>query len=106
MEGKKLNLYAPLPSIRRIPSMIERSSELENKKTTITRPELRSCLVVFSWSKPLSCRYRILSRNHFSGGIPKEYGSFENLEVLDLRENDLSGQIPPELSNGLSLKHL
>ncbi|AEE84070.1 hypothetical protein (DUF688) [Arabidopsis thaliana] len=43
MEGKKLNLYAPLPSIRRIPSMIERSSELENKKTTITRPELRSC---------------------------------------------------------------
>jgi hypothetical protein len=51
-------------------------------------------------------RSLILSRNHFSGGIPKEYGSFENLEVLDLRENDLSGQIPPELSNGLSLKHL
>ncbi|XP_010434507.1 PREDICTED: uncharacterized protein LOC104718451 [Camelina sativa] len=43
MEGRKLNLYAPLPSIRRIPSFIERSSESENKKTTITRPVLRSC---------------------------------------------------------------
>lgn len=50
--------------------------------------------------------YRILSKNHFSGGIPKEYGSFENLEVLDLRDNNLSGQIPLELSNDLSLKHL
>ncbi|CAH2078622.1 unnamed protein product [Thlaspi arvense] len=51
-------------------------------------------------------RSLILSRNHFSGGIPKEYGSLSNLEVLDLRDNDLSGQIPPELSNDLSLKHL
>ncbi|KAL1224788.1 Protein MALE DISCOVERER 2 [Cardamine amara subsp. amara] len=51
-------------------------------------------------------RSLILSRNHFSGGIPKEYGSFTNLEVLDLRDNDLSGQIPSELRNDLSLKHL
>ncbi|XP_010449488.1 PREDICTED: uncharacterized protein LOC104731713 [Camelina sativa] len=43
MEGRKLNLYAPLPSIRRIPSFIERSSELGNTKTKITRPVLRSC---------------------------------------------------------------
>ncbi|CAH2078623.1 unnamed protein product [Thlaspi arvense] len=43
MEGRKLNLYAPLPSIRRILSKTERTSEPENKKTTITRSELRSC---------------------------------------------------------------
>nr|VDD48847.1 unnamed protein product [Brassica oleracea] len=39
MEGKKLNLYAPLPSIRRMSSKKEHSSESENKKTVITRPE-------------------------------------------------------------------
>ncbi|KAF8097442.1 hypothetical protein N665_0289s0029 [Sinapis alba] len=44
MEGKKLNLYAPLPSIRRISSKKEHPSEPENKKTAITRPELPSCL--------------------------------------------------------------
>ncbi|KAJ4912613.1 hypothetical protein Rs2_07234 [Raphanus sativus] len=38
MEGRKLNLYAPLPSIRRISSKKEHSSEPENK-TAITRPE-------------------------------------------------------------------
>ncbi|KAL0873852.1 hypothetical protein Bca101_023557 [Brassica carinata] len=42
MEGKKLNLYAPLPSIRRISSIKEHPSESENKKTAITRPELQS----------------------------------------------------------------
>ncbi|KAL1224789.1 hypothetical protein V5N11_027948 [Cardamine amara subsp. amara] len=46
MEGEKLNLYAPLPSIRRIPTKPQHSNELENKKTTITRPELRSCLSI------------------------------------------------------------
>ncbi|KAF3532681.1 hypothetical protein DY000_02037356 [Brassica cretica] len=44
MEGKKLNLYAPLPSIRRMSSKKEYSSESENKKTAITRPELPSRL--------------------------------------------------------------
>ncbi|KAJ0236877.1 Uncharacterized protein HA466_0255600 [Hirschfeldia incana] len=40
MDGKKLNLYAPLPSIRRISSKKEHPSEPENKKTSIiTRPE-------------------------------------------------------------------
>ncbi|ESQ55528.1 hypothetical protein EUTSA_v10025107mg [Eutrema salsugineum] len=44
MEGRRLNLYAPLPSIRRISSKIEHSSESEkSQKMTITRPELRSC---------------------------------------------------------------
>ncbi|CAN8325180.1 unnamed protein product [Cochlearia groenlandica] len=51
-------------------------------------------------------RSLILSRNHFSGGIPKEYASFAKLEVLDLRDNILSGQVPPELSADSSLKHL
>ncbi|CAH8345428.1 unnamed protein product [Eruca vesicaria subsp. sativa] len=51
-------------------------------------------------------RSLILSKNHFSGEIPKEYGSFTKLEVLDLRDNDLTGTIPPELTKVLSLKHL
>ena len=51
-------------------------------------------------------RSLLLSKNHFSGEIPKEYGSFSKLEVLDLRENDLTVTIPPELSTVLSLKHL
>ncbi|CAH8346061.1 unnamed protein product [Eruca vesicaria subsp. sativa] len=42
MEGRKLNLYAPLPSIRRISSKKEHPSESENKKTSITRPEPQS----------------------------------------------------------------
>ncbi|XP_013608943.1 PREDICTED: probable LRR receptor-like serine/threonine-protein kinase MRH1 [Brassica oleracea var. oleracea] len=47
-----------------------------------------------------------LSKNHFSGEIPKEYESFSKLEFLGLRDNDLTGTIPPELTNVLSLKHL
>ncbi|KAJ0263635.1 hypothetical protein HA466_0039450 [Hirschfeldia incana] len=43
MEGKKLNLYSPLPSIRRISSKTKHSSESDSKKTVITRPEVRSC---------------------------------------------------------------
>ncbi|CAN7013539.1 unnamed protein product [Brassica rapa subsp. trilocularis] len=52
------------------------------------------------------CADRRFSGNHFSGEIPKEYGCFRKLEVLDLRYNDLSGTISPELSNVLSPKHL
>uniref|UniRef100_A0A0D3DEX0 Uncharacterized protein n=2 Tax=Brassica oleracea var. oleracea TaxID=109376 RepID=A0A0D3DEX0_BRAOL len=44
MEGRKLNLYSPLPSIRRISSKTKHSSESDNKTTVITRPERRSCL--------------------------------------------------------------
>ncbi|XP_010538565.1 PREDICTED: protein MALE DISCOVERER 2-like isoform X2 [Tarenaya hassleriana] len=51
-------------------------------------------------------RFLILSKNHFFGGIPKEFGAFTKLEILDLQDNNLSGQIPAELSNVLSLKHL
>ncbi|KAL6011669.1 hypothetical protein ACLOJK_002117 [Asimina triloba] len=48
----------------------------------------------------------ILSKNHFSGVIPKEIFSLQMLELLDLRENNLSGKIPAEMGNMLSLKHL
>ncbi|XP_056863830.1 uncharacterized protein LOC130511054 [Raphanus sativus] len=43
MEGRKLDLYSPLPSIRRISSKTKHASESDNKKTVITRPEARSC---------------------------------------------------------------
>ncbi|KAL2334404.1 hypothetical protein Fmac_015617 [Flemingia macrophylla] len=37
----------------------------------------------------------LLSSNHFSGSIPLEYVELPSLEVLELQENYLYGQIPP-----------
>lgn len=48
----------------------------------------------------------MLCNNNFSGDIPKELGDLAELELLDLRETNLSGSIPTELSRKLSLKHL
>jgi hypothetical protein len=48
----------------------------------------------------------VLCNNNFSGEIPKELGDLVDLELLDLRENNLSRSIPTELSRMLSLKHL
>lgn len=48
----------------------------------------------------------ILSQNHFSGTIPKEFGGLAMLEVLDLRNNSLNGTIPVELQGIHSLRHL
>lgn len=50
--------------------------------------------------------YSILSKNHFSGVIPKEIGGLTMLELLDLRDNDLSGTVPAEIGGLLSLKRL
>ena len=38
-----------------------------------------------------------LRENQLSGSIPPELGGLANLQWLDLRENQLSGSIPPEL---------
>lgn len=48
----------------------------------------------------------ILSKNHFSGTIPKEFGELTMLEVLDLRGNDFSGTIPAEIGDMQSLRRL
>jgi len=48
----------------------------------------------------------VLCSNNFSGDIPKELGDLAELELLDLRDTNLSGSIPEELSRRLSLKHL
>ncbi|PIA34020.1 hypothetical protein AQUCO_03900132v1 [Aquilegia coerulea] len=48
----------------------------------------------------------ILCKNHFTGGIPKEFGDMISLEILDLSSNNLSGTIPTEIGRILSLKRL
>ena len=47
-----------------------------------------------------------LRRNQLSGKIPPELGNLENLTRLDLRQNQLSGKIPPELGNLARLSRL
>ena len=47
-----------------------------------------------------------LRENQLSGAIPPELGKLSSLEALDLRENQLSGVIPPELGNLSSLAFL
>ena len=48
----------------------------------------------------------VLYRNRFTGFIPKEIGRLKMLELLDLRNNNLSGRIPAEIRMMPSLKHL
>ncbi len=44
-----------------------------------------------------------LSHNLFSGSIPKEIGSLQNLKNLYLQDNKLSGEIPQEVVSNPSL---
>jgi hypothetical protein len=48
----------------------------------------------------------VLCKSNFSGTIPKELGDLDNLELLDLRENNLTGNIPSEIGRLLLLKQL
>ncbi|KAL7616485.1 hypothetical protein Lser_V15G01263 [Lactuca serriola] len=43
-----------------------------------------------------------LSRNSLSGAIPPSYGDLSRLQVLDLSDNELSGEVPKELFTNLS----
>ena len=47
-----------------------------------------------------------LSENRLSGEIPPELGSLANLELLSLYGNQLSGEIPPELGSLANLELL
>ena len=47
-----------------------------------------------------------LSQNRLSGEIPPEWGSLANLKLLYLGPNQLSGEIPPELGSLANLERL
>ena len=47
-----------------------------------------------------------LRENNLTGSIPPELGSLANLQTLILADNSLSGPIPPELGNLANLKEL
>ncbi len=44
-----------------------------------------------------------LPDNNLTGEIPPELGYFRGLQILDLRDNNLTGELPPELGNLQSL---
>ena len=47
-----------------------------------------------------------LRENGLTGEIPPELGNFASLEILNLFENELSGEIPPELGDLVHLQSL
>ncbi|XP_058099929.1 putative receptor-like protein kinase At3g47110 [Magnolia sinica] len=59
--------------------------------------------LLLSLSSRLS--YLRLSRNSFTGSLPTEIGSMENVLGLDISENKLSGEIPTSLGNCQNLSN-
>ncbi|PWA49401.1 protein kinase-like domain-containing protein [Artemisia annua] len=48
-----------------------------------------------------------LAGNHLTGSLPSEIGNqLPNLELLQLRDNELTGVLPPSISNCSKLRHL
>ena len=59
------------------------------------------------WEKEAnSFFYRVLYKNNLFGDIPNEFGTFPKLKLLDLRDNKLSGVVPPELNKMLTPENL
>lgn len=54
----------------------------------------------------ISLIHSILQNNSFYGVVPREIGELHKLEVLDLRQNNLSGSLPADLGNILSMEIL
>lgn len=48
----------------------------------------------------------ILKDNNLTGVIPPEWGAFTNLQLLSLRNNNLTGHIPPSIGNITTLNFL
>jgi len=47
-----------------------------------------------------------LRQNQFSGELPIEIGSLSNLTTLDLRFNQFTGEVPSEIGNLINLNYL
>ncbi|MFQ6666378.1 hypothetical protein Gotur_032745, partial [Gossypium turneri] len=43
-----------------------------------------------------------MSKNCFNGRIPSSFGDMSSLQVLDLSNNQLSGEIPEQMAMGCS----
>ena len=59
-----------------------------------------------NWDNSPSCADWVLFNNNLAGDIPPELGQLTNLERLDLTNNNLTGGIPPELGQLTKLQEL
>lgn len=50
--------------------------------------------------------HSVLSENRLFGAIPKEFGQLRMLEMLDMRDNHLSGRVPAVIGDLQSLRSL
>lgn len=56
--------------------------------------------------KLLNALSRSLADNHFSGELPDALFDLQNLKVLDLPDNKLTGNLSPRIGNMISLTRL
>ncbi|ESQ29608.1 hypothetical protein EUTSA_v10023329mg [Eutrema salsugineum] len=68
-----------------------------NKSTTIALLDLSRNKFLGNLPECFNCKLMFLNDNEFSGVIPNTF--LQNVEVLDLRNNNLSGKIPRFVSN-------
>lgn len=84
LQGNNLSGYLPSTFLQNITFL--RQLDFRNNDLFGTLPNLTGLVFL---------EEVLFSLNHFSGSIPKEYIELQSLQVLELQENYLDGQIPP-----------